>query len=260
MPAKPLSINELRAEFDKLSLLREKPSRGLPDIRNFFNAELINCRVNRILFERIKRALEITTAEGVILPHIYTVAGANRSSFKDPVKRQQALKRFLSKIEAVRPIVEKLSSKAKEHGLTARLAIHPYHLAMPHPFPTLVFSDAKGEVFWADFKPTGKSLTVNHIQGLKCRKDSGEVDNQKLARVKSALERMGYDRLRDGLFRDLCRASTGRFERVHYLNPSKDPSFQIKPGLFYAFARRQKMKRTKTRATKDLPKPRRRKG
>jgi len=261
MPAKSLSVKNLLAELDSPSVQKERLDSTFPHARALFKEELVKCRVNRRLFDRIKKALEITTEAGFILNFFNRLKSKKHVALSEnPAKRQLALKRYLAKIEVVRPIVEKLSSKARKHGLTARLALHPLYLSSFHYFPTLVFSDPAGEVFWARFEATGKSLTVNHIQGLKCRKGAGEVDNQKLARVRKALEGMGYKRLRDGLFRDLCRASTGRFEKVHYLNPSKDPSFQIEPDLFYALARRQKMKRTKTKITKELPKPRRRKG
>jgi len=257
MPGKPFSVEEMLAELDSPSLQKERLSSTFPDARMLFREELVNCRVNRRLFDRIKRVLQITTEAGFILSFFNRVKSKKHvASPKDPVKRRLALKSFLTKIEAVRPIVERLSSKAKRQGLTARLALHPLYLSSIAYFPTLVFSDPKGDLFWTSFEPTGKSLTIMHIQGLKCREGIGEVNHKKLARLQKALKGMGYGRLRDGLFKDLCNAGRGKFEKVHYLHPSRDRGFTIKPHLFYALARRQKMKRTATRATKVLPKKR----
>ncbi len=257
MPGKPFSVNEMLAELDSLPLLRENASNALGDAREIFKEELAKCRVNKALFERIKKALEITTYDGFIFSFYTRVEGSSKSVvFKDPVKRQLALKRYLKKIEAIRPIFERLSSKARKRGLTARLGIYPLYLSFSNPFPTLVFSDAKGALFWTTVEPTGKSLTVKHIQGLKYTNALGRINLQKLTRFQTALAEMGYSRLRDGLFQELCNLGKGRFEKVHYLHPSNDPTFSIKPGIFYALARRQRMKRTKTRATKVLPKKR----
>lgn len=259
MPAKIFSVEEMLEGLESASVMKERAHAiDRDDLRELFTEEFSNCRINRRLFERIKRALQITTDAAFVLSFFNRVEGKNKALFRDPAKRQLALKRFLGKIEAVRPIVERLASKAKRQGLAARLEVQPLYLSSTAYFPTLVFSDAKGAVFWASFEPTGKSLSIKHIQGLKCRKGLGKIDHKKLERVEKALGRMGYKRLRDGLFNDICSASKGRFEKVHYLHPSRDLTFQIEPNLFHALARRQKLKKTKAKATKTLPKRRKR--
>ena len=200
------------------------------------------------MFERIKSALELVGARGFIYGFMVSAHGEwfERKS-KNPTR---SMRTYLGKIEAVRPIVNVLTAKAKKAGLTARLGLNPFVLT--ERFPTLKFRDSKGDVFWASFEPRGKTVTVKYIQGLGSRRHDGTVDQAIKRRVEQAIGAMGYKRLRDGLFEDICTASHGKFGKVEYLHPSHDKHYKGSGGEFYALARRKKLVKTPTRAIRHL--------
>ena len=218
------------------------------DTKRRFEAEFKCFTPSHQTIARIRKALEIVSPNGFIFAFQSRLAG-DRNIVPRNADRAGVMQRFLVKIEAARPVVEVLVKKAKEKGLSARLERNPFLTSIQ--FPTLIFRDKIGGLFWVNFEPTGRSLTIRHIQGMKCKTKNRE-DPRKLARLQSALKAMGYKRLRDGMFEDICTASKGRFGKVHYQHPSKDWAFTGDSAIFFALARRRGLKRTSTRATRVL--------
>lgn len=168
---------------------------------------------------------------------------------------------LLRRFEAVEPITLPLIRKAKKAGLTAGFDFHPLLGKGDWSFPTLVFRDKAGPVFWTRVETKGKEVTVGFIHSMKCNYE-GTRDPNAFARLERAKNAMGYGQVRDGMFRDICRAARGRFSAVHITNPRVYPQDTIMVGVkrpqlfpaFDSFAQRQKLTVTKRRGTRRIGK------
>ncbi|MFH1391038.1 MAG: hypothetical protein ABIH20_01870 [Candidatus Diapherotrites archaeon] len=198
---------------------------------------------------RIKRALEICDAGGFAFS-LYSRLRGDNSSIPEGVNGDLVLTTFLGKLEQVRLVAEGIMNKARKAGLNVKFGRLSF---LAHqPFPALIVGDAKGKLFWTVLEPEGKSLEVRYIQGIECRKLNKEPDNAMLFRLQEALKSMGYPKLRDGVFNDICGLSRGRFNQVHYTSPRADRSFHADHGPFHALVRRLGLTKTPRRATRVL--------
>ena len=198
---------------------------------------------------RIDSALEITKPKGIIFPFYIRIGATGIIPMKVASNEGKKMDWLLSDIERIRPIVEKISGNASKRRLEAGLELHP--LVRNMNMPALVFRDSKGPVFWTVLGPSGNSRVVDRIQGIRCRRDDNSEDPEKLERLKNALGKMGYSRLRDGLFAEIGNACSGRFDVVHYSSHGG-----TKQNEFRAFARRMKLEVNDGHAVMPLGKAR----
>lgn len=207
-----------------------------------FESELLKSNISERSFEKIILALEYVSPQG------FVYALQSRDPYfeiKEPVKRRALINKFLKDLELAKPVVEKISTKARKKGLVSRLERHP--LFSLYPFPTLVFRDSKGPVFWACFRPEGKKIVIESLQGLNSQKD-----RQTLGRIQRAVKRMGYDRLRDGLFNEISNAAKGTFKEVIIMDPITDIHYRGDKGTYHALVRRLKLKKEPVRARRRI--------
>jgi hypothetical protein len=157
------------------------------------------------------------------------------------------LRNYIREIEQFRPIYEHLRKVGKKAGL--RVVMNASFHNIGHEMPSITFYDSQGEVFWINARSNGKEILIKHIQGLNPNNAKGNRE-----RVHAALDKLKYPALKDSLFNEVCKAAKKSHVSVHYMHPSKDPFFRGSHASFHSFTKRQKLKVTKTRATRHLKK------
>jgi len=76
----------------------------------------------------------------------------------------RAMSALLRRFESIEPITLPLLRKAKKANLRAKFDYHPLLGKGEWSYPTLVFSDKEGPVFWTRIEPKGKEVVVGFIQ------------------------------------------------------------------------------------------------
>jgi hypothetical protein len=213
-----------------------------------FRRELGKGNFSEVTFQRIIRTLEITSPKGFIKAFQFRLAKGTYS-VPDVANRSLEMAKYLNKIEAIRPVVERMARNALAHGLTARLESHPVY--MDDKFPTLVFRNGTEWLFSATFEPKGETIEVHHIQGANCENSQGIKDEAKLAEIRNAMRSLDFADLRVGMFDLISTAAKGLFKRVYILRPTKKHDFGPE-GIFFGLAKRASLRRTNTRASRDL--------